>query len=286
MSHPSDPLADDADAKQGLKSVSSSVFLLSAMSLGVGVFSLPTVLNAVGWLWGIGLCCYFGVLSMFLILFLLDIVKHHNTKTWEELCRLAPMACFLRWISLFVSLLIGNAAHMQTVAGMLFDLLTFFVTDDYGEYHFGIWQRITLLLIFLGLATPFCFTNDLAALRYVGNSVAGVVMLLCVAVVVSCCVTLGHGVHSGGATPAAVPDFKLLLASAPNVCFAFTGMLSFWEVFSALKKGVGTEQAFPRMKKTAVLSSALVLIIYLLVSGSSVMAFGQLAGKQQKGNGY
>ena len=51
-----------------------SVFLLSAMSLGVGVFSLPTVLNAIGWLWGMGLCCYFGLLSTLLMLNLLDIV--------------------------------------------------------------------------------------------------------------------------------------------------------------------------------------------------------------------
>ncbi|CAJ1331618.1 unnamed protein product [Effrenium voratum] len=288
MSHTASSCRDEqVEEMKGLKSTSSSVFLLSAMSLGVGVFSLPTVMNAVGWVWGMGLCCYFGVISTFLMLILLDIVKHHNSKTWEELCRLAPVARLVSRISLFLSLLMANAAHMQTVAGMLFDLLTFFVTDDYGQYVFGMWQKVTLLLIFLGLATPFCFTDDLAALRHVGSSVAIVVVLLCAAVVVSSCVTIAQGEGlPGGETPAAVTDFKLLLSNAPNVCFAFTGMLNFWEVFASLKKGVGVDEAFPRMRKACILSSMLVLIVYLLVSGSSVLAFGELAGKQHKGNGY
>ena len=86
--------------------------------------------------------------------------------------------------------------------------------------------------------------------------------------------------------PPCQTDLKAFNTSAPNVCFAFTGMLSFWEVFASLKKGVGVEQAFPRMKKTAILSGILVLILYLLVSGFCILAFGTDAGKQRKGNGY
>ncbi|CAE7411769.1 slc38a7 [Symbiodinium sp. CCMP2456] len=277
-----------SDEKGGLTSLSSSVFLLSAMSLGVGVFSLPTVLNAIGWLWGMGLCCYFGLLSTLLMLNLLDIVKHHNTQSWEDLCRLAPLARAFSRVSLLVSMLIANAAHMQTIAGMLFDLLTVFVTDDYGQYHFGPFQRAVLILIFLGVASPFCFADNLAALQHVGHSVALVVMMLCATVVVSSSISVGRGLGAHGeyATPAAVPDLKALVTSAPNVCFAFTGMLSFWEVFAALKKGVGVEQAFPRMKKTSILSGILVLVLYLLVSGFCILAFGTEAGKQRKGNGY
>ncbi|OLQ07169.1 hypothetical protein AK812_SmicGene9514 [Symbiodinium microadriaticum] len=265
-----------------------SVFLLSTMSLGVGVFSLPTVWNEIGWLWGMGLCCYFGLLSTLLMLNLLDIVKHHNTESWEELCRFAPLARTCSRVSLLISLLIGNAAHMQTIAGMLFDILTFFITDDYGQYHFSNTQRAVLILIFLGVASPFCFADNLAALQHVGHSVALVVMLLCAAVVVTSCVTIGRGLGAHGefATPATVPDFKAFLTSAPNVCFAFTGMLSFWEVFAALKKGAGVDEAFPRMKKTAICSGILVLSLYLLVSGFCIWTFGTEAGKQRKGNGF
>ncbi|CAE6928117.1 slc38a7 [Symbiodinium sp. KB8] len=284
---------DDGDSpnggdKKGLTKVSSSVFLLSTMSLGVGVFSLPTVWNEIGWLWGMGLCCYFGLLSTLLMLNLLDIVKHHNTESWEELCRFAPLARTCSRVSLLISLLIGNAAHMQTIAGMLFDILTFFITDDYGQYHFSNTQRAVLILIFLGVASPFCFADNLAALQHVGHSVALVVMLLCAAVVVTSCVTIGRGLGAHGefATPATVPDFKAFLTSAPNVCFAFTGMLSFWEVFAALKKGAGVDEAFPRMKKTAICSGILVLSLYLLVSGFCIWTFGTEAGKQRKGNGF
>ncbi|CAE6962996.1 slc38a7 [Symbiodinium sp. CCMP2592] len=258
------------------------------MSLGVGVFSLPTVLNSIGWLWGMGLCCYFGLLSTLLMLNLLDIVKHHNTQSWEDLCRLAPLARAFSRVSLLVSMLIANAAHMQTIAGMLFDLLTVFVTDDYGQYHFSTFQRGALIVIFLGVASPFCFADNLAALQHVGHSVALVVMLLCATVVISSCISVGRGLGAQGeyATPAAVPDLKAFVTSAPNVCFAFTGMLSFWEVLPYLNTFFGVEQAFPRMKKTAILSGILVLILYLLVSGFCILAFGTDAGKQRKGNGY
>ncbi|CAE7239192.1 slc38a7 [Symbiodinium pilosum] len=258
------------------------------MSLGVGVFSLPTTMNAVGWVLGVGLCCYFGVLSMALMLLLLGVVEERNIRSWEDLTGLAPVACSLSRVSLLLSLLIGNAAHMQTISGMLFDLMTYFVTDDYGEYHFGVWQRVTLLFIFLGVASPFCFTEDLAALHYVGKSVAGVVLLLCAAVAVSSCIMLARGeeVHSDQATPPVSGDLQVLLSTAPSVCFAFTGMLSFWEVFAALKQGVGVEQALPRMKKTVILSAGLVLVVYLIVSGCCVLAFGQMAGKMHKGSGF
>ena len=63
-------------------------------------------------------------------------------------------------------------------------------------------------------------------------------------------------------------------------------MLSFWEVFAALKQGVGVEQALPRMKKTVILSAGLVLVVYLIVSGCCVLAFGQMAGKMHKGSGF
>jgi amino acid permease len=88
------------------------------LSLGVGVFTLPTVLNSVGWIVGIGLMLVFGTMSMLLQLMLLDVALARNVKYWDEMSTLVPMGKVMSNISQFLSLIIGNSAHIQVVAGM------------------------------------------------------------------------------------------------------------------------------------------------------------------------
>lgn len=270
----------------GLKSSLSAVFLLSCLSLGVGVFTLPTVLNKLGWLVGTALILFFGVLSAVLQVQLLDVAVERRCNTWEEVTEIAPGGKVLSRLSLFLSLVIGNAAHLQVVAGMLFDLISFFVTDKYGQKYTPI-HKFILLGLFLGVAAPYCFMDDLGSLQHVGKSVAGVVLATCSAVAVCSLwkVGAGHGASGNEATSADVPSFDVIIATAPGICFAFTSMLSFWEVFAALRRGCG-ESAPKVMRRSLLWSSVMVLVMYLLVAGTTIIAFGNAAGQTKVGNGY
>lgn len=271
----------------GLRSATSAVFLRSCLSLGVGVFSLPTVLNKLGWPLGTALILFFGILSALLQLQLLDVAVERGCNTWEEVTEIAPGGKVLSRFGLLLSLVIGNAAHLQVVAGMLFDLISFFVSKNYGQFDYTPIHKFILLALFLGVAAPYCFMDDLGSLQHVGKCIAGVV--LATSSLVAICslwmVGTGQGASGDDATTADIPSFGVIIETAPNICFAFTSMLSFWEVFAALRQGCG-ETAPKVMRRSLLWSSVIVLVMYLLVAGTTILAFGKLAGETHKGNGY
>lgn len=271
----------------GIKTVTSATVLLSSMSLGVGVFTLPTVCNTVGWTWGFGLIFLFGLLSLKLMLNILEVCIAKNCRTWEEVASLAPLGRPLSNLSLFLSYLIGNAAHLQVVSGILFDLMSLFVTGDFGQTAFDIKHRLVIYVAFFCIAMPFCCQEDLGSLRHIGKAIAAVVLATCLLVVA---LTLGRtisgdGAHGAAVTPTAINEPQVLLASAPNVCFAFTGMLCLWEVFVAARNGVGIDGARSLMRRSVWCSSLLVMSVYLAVTLGAVLAFGAEAGMNHKGNG-
>mmetsp|Transcript_51518 Transcript_51518/g.111867 ORF Transcript_51518/g.111867 Transcript_51518/m.111867 type:complete len:469 (-) Transcript_51518:384-1790(-) len=265
--------------KKGLQSVTSATFLLCCLSLGVGVFQLPTVLNSTGWVVGLGLIGVFGVLTMLLQLQLLSVAVERNVRTWEELAILAPFGKALSSVSLFLSLIIGNAAHIQVVAGMLFDLMSYFVGDDYQrtDRDFTTLHRIVLYCLFLAFACPYCFGDDLGALSNVGKSVAAVVLSTCLAVIIFSVLHINEGkgaAAQGHSTEVGCPGgMEAILQQSPNICFAFTGMLNFWEVFAALKRGA-PESAEKKMRASVWTSSILVLAVYLFLTVAALVAFG------------
>jgi len=52
--------------------------------------------------------------------------------------------------------------------GMLFDLVSFFVSHDYGQFNYTPIHKFILLALFLGVAAPYCFMDDLGSLQHVG----------------------------------------------------------------------------------------------------------------------
>lgn len=162
-----------------------------------------------------------------------------------------------------------------------------FVSDAYGTYPFTLAHKIVLCLLLLAFAAPYCFADDLGAPTFVGRSVAGVVVLTCLVVSGNSLALIFRGdggVGGLGPTPVGLPSMEVVLANAPNVAFAFTSLLSFGEVFAALRKG-NAELAPKRMRRSVLASSVLVLALYLLVAVTSALAFGKSAGTMAKGNG-
>jgi len=283
--------AGSFDGKAGahggsLKSVPDAVFLLCCLSLGVGVFAMPTVLNRVGWVVGISLILFFGFLSTSLMLFALSVIQSEHCDSWDNLVSLLPFGKVLSRTSLAAALITGNAGHLQFVSGMLFDLMSYFVTSDYGNFEFNMTHKIILLLLLLGIALPYTFIDDLGALRHVGKAVSGVVLTSCV--VVGACaiyrVASGQEPTGSGATPVWPVDMKSVFQGMSTVAFAFTSMFSLFETLHAMRRGSPTDY-MPKMRSAVKWAGFLVTLVYLVVCIACNWAFGLQAGESTKGNG-
>jgi len=270
----------------GVKTLSSAVFLMCCMSLGVGVFMMPTVLNQIGIFTGVTLIIFFGVFSTAVMLLVLDVAYDRKCSDWDDLVKIAPLGLPLCNVGLFLGPMIGNMAHIKLVGGMLFDMLDWYITKDYGQYTFTTTQMLIMYTLLVGFALPYTFLPDMGALSYVSQAVSGVVITTSALVVTFCVYNLASGNGPQQETPAFEGDFKVLLQAIPTICFAFTGMLSFMDLFGAVKTGVPNRAGSRRlMRKTMVVSGVLVTVLYLSVAIAAIGAFGKSAGTIADGQG-
>merc|ERR1719198_421734 len=104
---------------------------------------------------------FFGLLSTTLMLLVLNIVESRNCESWENLVSLLPGGLVVSRVSAVAALVTGNAGHLQFISGMLFDLMSYFVTNDYGVYSFTAVHKLILLSLLLGVVLPYTFRDDL-----------------------------------------------------------------------------------------------------------------------------
>jgi len=280
--------------QEGEFTTASAVGLLCAMALGTGVFFLPSVFNAVGVLVASGLLVFFGVLSTALLVLVVEVAEQRQAKSWQDLCALVPLGKPLSALGLVLAPTIANCAHFELVAGMLFDLIEWFVTDQFGAFTFTAMHRLVLYIVFLLIAMPYTFREDMKELAGVGRLVAGVCVLTALLVVVSSCVHLAqHGLPAEGAVWGFAPDgwapasgqgWADLFRAAPQVCFAFSSMFALWSVHESMRASdAGGARA--KMRRASVVSGCIETGIYGIVALATVVAFGQQAGMMTKGNG-
>ena len=200
-----DPVHNDGDVEEGLPclpkgSVLSSAYLLAAMSLGVGVFVQPQVFASIGWVTGTILLLFFGVLSMCVQTLLIAVAQAHagHASSYSALAYavLGKAGLALCSLTLTLACTIGNAAHMQTIAQMLHDISSWYFTGTY-DYAFDVKKRAVVIAMLLAFALPFCFGDDIAALRYASTLSVGTCTVLAVSVAVVAAIQLSHGLPEG-----------------------------------------------------------------------------------------
>merc|ERR1719199_1789303 len=102
---------------------------------------------------------FFGALSTALMLSSLSIVESCKCEDWESLVGLLPGGIVVSRVSMVAALITGNAGHLQFISGMLFDLMAYFVTHDYGNFPFTPVHKLILLSVLLGIALPYTFMD-------------------------------------------------------------------------------------------------------------------------------
>mmetsp|Transcript_1781 Transcript_1781/g.4890 ORF Transcript_1781/g.4890 Transcript_1781/m.4890 type:complete len:441 (-) Transcript_1781:51-1373(-) len=270
----------------GLQSVPSAVFLLCCLALGVGVFAIPCVFNSVGSITGVIMIFGFGFISTMLMIFSLDVLVEH--ESWDSLVATLPLGKLASRVSLFAALMTANSAHFSFITGMLFDLMTYFVTGQFGQYALTRTKQLLLIIVFLVAAYPFTLHDDMGALRHIGKMISGVVITSCFMVVLFSLIRVaeGDGASGSGVSPSdpVVPVVSNVFRSMATIAFAFTSMSSFPEVVRAMKKGRPHDYRV-KMRAAVFWAGGIIFTIYLLVSIVAVWAFGTEAGSVTTGSG-
>jgi len=177
---------------------------------------------------------------------------------------------------------------------MLFDLMEWFVTGDYGNYEFMDWQKAILVTIFLAVVMPYCFITDLSVLKYVGTAVSGVVITLCTVVVASCVASIhedgAQGLPGGKYELPLVPaDIATVVRLVPTICFCFTSLFTLFPIKKLFLSDWGEKVGLAKLRSAVIWSGALQTGIYTIIAVVASLTFGTNAGEkehnQHHGNG-
>ncbi|KAL1515744.1 hypothetical protein AB1Y20_002360 [Prymnesium parvum] len=265
-------------------STCTAALMLSAFSLGVGVFLMPSVFAQLGLGLGVTLLVLFGLLSTAVAFAITTIADHHAMASMAELVARVPLAPTLSHVFVLITLVTGNASHLQLVASMAFDLMESFVTGDYGAYAFTRAHKAVLLLLFIGAVLPFCLVADLSRLKHMGKLVSATVILTCVALVSNCAYSIAHdgaigvGPSTANATLPALPaDAGTAIRLLPTICFTYTSLFSLFPLRTVLLAKDAARGA-AQMRRAVLVAGALQTALYTIVATAAALAFGEEAG--------
>ena len=204
-------------------SLASSIWILSSVSLGVGIFVQPSIFYHIGYVSGSAIVILFAVVTCYSqYLFLLSC----NGKTYPSYgaCVQSVLGKIgLAFSSVFMAItcFIANAAHMSTVSKMLKDIMSWFFTGDY-DCPISKTKNAILIAVLLAFVSPFCFKSDsLSALRHIGTVSFFTSAILAVSMIVLGLKRLVDGDEVAEHTPAFVWDAKEILSGSAALCFAY-----------------------------------------------------------------
>jgi len=255
--------------------VPASVYTLSATSLGVGAFVLPSIFDKIGILPGIGCLGFFALWSYFFMVQLIKMGQALNVSSYEALVEqvLGKFGSFLLAFFIAISVLLANSSHIAVVAGLLHDLIEYYISDSYGTFPYDSKKELILYLCVLSVALIFCTGNKINELRYVSTASVCVVLVTCIWCTGECFFWYwpkGQYQFTGSyASPLASSDWKMYAANIPTFAFVYSGTFCLFPVYNELR-----DQSIKNVRKAIAYSNALCCFGYLIVSIVGVLTFG------------
>jgi len=215
----------------------------------------------------------FGLTSNFTSVLSLKTAKTLGVSSYEDLVRssLGPLGSVYFSVTMALTPLIGNCAHMQAVSSLFGDMLIWFVLDkptlEGGEWHLEKYKQALLIVLLLVVALPYCFEKSIGALHWIGSALVFVVTLLCSMFVGYCIYLLCTDHQVENPVPFAHWDAEGLFRAAGAVCFAYTSLMALFPVLSDMS----SPSTAP---KVVAASSITCFMIYLATALAGAWAFG------------
>jgi len=271
-------------------SLGSSVFVLSATTLGAGILALPYAMATLGWLFGSLLLLAVGLASSYSINLLLVTAASVGATTYEELGhalfprfgRRLVVACTL--VLIFGSL----TAFFVIIGDTLGPAMQSIVHND---TNFFMQKKVLLVIAAIVLVYPLCLLRSIHALERWSFLAVGIILAFSVVVIVES----GRALHAGtaapakdGSDPSLSRHFELfqgstsLFEALPIICLAFTCQTMVFPIWNALIGGSGHPPSqretglAPAKSMWSVVNRALLLCgsLYLLVGCFGYALFG------------
>lgn len=248
---------------------SAATFQLACISFGVGIFVMPSVFQTMSLLLGSLVLVGCAICSNFCMQLMLRTATLTGAATYEDVMGNAfgSFGRTLALVSLAISTLTANCAHMQFVGNMWIEMMgsgggimnTLVGPDDRT-------QQFAAKLIFGTMALPLCFKRQLNELRFV--SLATVIFCFSASIVV--CINCLQLVASDGAHGEVfeVPSPSVLLQTTPNIAFGFSSIVELFHVRAEMKRPEA-------MSRCAHVATALVCSLYLAVGLVGALAFSK-----------
>eukprot|EP00939_MAST-03C_sp_MAST-3C-sp1_P004894 g4894.t1 len=204
----------------------AATFQLTCISLGVGIFVVPSILANVGLVLGLALILLFGLLADVGMQLLLTTADWTGAQNFDDVF-FQVFGESGRKVALFamsIACLTANMSHMKFIATLFCDMQG----DDGGVLRtlVGESSRAQLalaLFVFGAFALPFCFKRTLGELRHISL----VVVVFCVgAATVVCGKCVGRIVSNGHlenvSNVAHLENARQLLDIAPIAAFGYS----------------------------------------------------------------
>lgn len=226
-------------------SVGSSVFVLSATTLGAGILALPYAMSLLGWLFGSILLVAVGLTSSYSIRLLLESARIVGAISYEELGH----AVFPRFgrrlvVSLTLVLIFGSlTAFFVIIADTITPSLQNIVGNDHSWYTH---REFLLTLVAIVIVFPLCLLRSIHALERWSFLAVGIIFGFSLLVIIEAIRSLHNGSagpDSDGNNPDVGANVKLVSGSwgmfeaLPIICLAFTCQTMIFPIWQSLRLG-------------------------------------------------
>jgi amino acid permease len=279
------------DAPSCLKKGSfiTRVWIMTSVSLGAGAFVQPKVVARVGYLQGVLIIFFFGLVTNYAQILLLTVlnakerqeafllknnIKNHSNKnaqedplvanndageskynSYSEVSNevLGNTGLIISCLTMSISCLVANAGQLATATQMLHDLLCWYFTGSY-DYPFSRQMRAGMLLFLGALILPFCINfSDLHSLRYISTvSVTTCIVLVFSMIYLAVYKIATEGYASGeDAAPQVVWDIRGVIGGSAAICFAYSSIINVVSVYNEDISHVNNNSTSPRRNRNS-----------------------------------
>ena len=267
-------------------SLTTSIWVLTSVSLGMGVFVQPKVVARLGYALGCGLIILFALITYYSQLLLLKIVNSKYEATKKQYSSYSQVSADLlgntgfavNCLTMTLCCLVANAGHFATVIQMLHDIICWYFTGSY-DYPFTSTQRCVVLCLLSGFVLPFCISsNDLHSLRYISTTSVFVCVTLTLSVMFLACKRIYElGIADGElAVPAFNGNFGDILNGAAAICFAYSSVIN---IVSVNKDIQDTQQPLTQGARAIAFASSICGFCYASLSVVCVLSWGTLCSQ-------
>ena len=302
------------DAPSCLKrgSFVTRVWIMASVSLGAGAFVQPKVVARVGYLQGVLIIVFFGIITNYAQILLLLVLNAKERRSVDEgkpkHSQQAPLmntvgdtgssddpkyasysevsydvlgntGLILSCFTMSISCLVANAGQLATATQMLHDLLCWYFTGSF-DYPFSRGMRAGMLIFIGALILPFCISfSDLHSLRFISTiSVTTCIVLVFTMIYLATYKIVTEGYAEGKeATPAVVTDIRGVIGGSAAICFAYSSIINVVSVYNDGDRNASTLPSLldanrSKLSKMIKVTSAASIICCFLYASLSFMS--------------